>query len=155
MAYRGRFIPKNPTKYNGDPSKIIYRSSWELKMFRWCDLHPDILEWQSEEIFVTYRNPAKKGNLSRYYPDIILKRKNKEGVIEKFMIEIKPKKETYGPNIENKYKTPTGRVSRRYLNESIKYAINTAKWEAAQKYCEERNMKFVIFTEDHIKPLGI
>ncbi|NDB85179.1 MAG: head completion protein, partial [Alphaproteobacteria bacterium] len=30
MAYKGKFNPKNPNKYKGDPTNIIYRSRWEL-----------------------------------------------------------------------------------------------------------------------------
>jgi prepilin-type processing-associated H-X9-DG protein len=33
------FNPKNPNKYNGDASKIQYRSSWELSMMLFLDGH--------------------------------------------------------------------------------------------------------------------
>jgi hypothetical protein len=149
-SYKGRFRPKNPQKYKGDPTKIIYRSSWEMKVFRWCDEHPDVIEWQSEEVAIPYRNPAKGGKISRYFPDLIIKKSTGERI----MIEIKPKKQTAAPNPENKFKTPTGRVSRRYIKESVTYAINRAKWEAATEYCRDRGLSFVILTEEHIKPLG-
>uniref|UniRef100_A0AB39U0I0 Uncharacterized protein n=1 Tax=Klebsiella phage Phi_KR1 TaxID=3240396 RepID=A0AB39U0I0_9CAUD len=29
MAYSGKFLPKNISKYKGDPRKITYRSTWE------------------------------------------------------------------------------------------------------------------------------
>jgi len=53
-GHKGRFRPKNPSKYKGDPSNIIYRSLWEFKFFRYVDMHPDIIWWQSEEVIVPY-----------------------------------------------------------------------------------------------------
>jgi hypothetical protein len=153
MAYKGRFRPKNPQKYKGDPTKIIYRSSWELKVFRRCDEHPDIVEWQSEEVAIPYLNPVK-GKTSRYFPDVIIKKKVDENKYEMVMIEIKPKAQTKPPDPKRRNKTPTGRVSRRFLNEAATYEINKAKWNAAERYCRERGWKFVIMTEDQIKPLG-
>ena len=47
MAYQGRFKPKNPTKYMGDPTNIIYRSGWELKLMSYLDTHVNVLQWSS------------------------------------------------------------------------------------------------------------
>lgn len=153
MAYKGRFKPKNPQKYKGDPTKIVYRSLWELKVMRKFDEHPDVIQWQSEEVVIPYLNPVK-GKTSRYFPDFVVKKKTKENTIETIMIEVKPKKQTMTPDISKKFKTPTGRVSRRFLNESATYEINKAKWKAAEKYCQQRGWHFILMTEDHIKPLG-
>ena len=49
---KGKYTPKNPIKYKGDPTNIIYRSSWELKFMKWCDLREDVIEWQSEEFSI-------------------------------------------------------------------------------------------------------
>ena len=151
MAYSGKFRPKNPQKYKGDPTKIVWRSLWELKFFRRCDEHPDILEWQSEEIAIPYMNPVK-GKTSRYFPDVVVKKRISATEHVMLMIEIKPKKQTRPPDASRKNNTPTGRVSRRYLNEAAAYAVNEAKWKAAQRYCRERNWTFLIFTEDEIQP---
>lgn len=158
-GYKGRFKPKNPQKYKGDPTKIIYRSLWELKFFRRCDEHPDIVEWQSEEIAIPYVNPVKsvknkRRSTSRYFPDIVLKKRIGDNKYETLMIEIKPKSQTKPPNPSKKFNTPTGRVSRRYLNEAATYSVNRAKWDAAERYCKERGWHFLIYTEDQIKPLG-
>lgn len=159
MAYKGRFRPKNPHKYKGDPTNIIYRSSWELMVFRRMDEHPDIVEWSSEEISIPYVNPVRsmkagERKISRYFPDLVIKKRVSENKIVTIMIEIKPKKQTTPPDPSRKNATKTGRVSRRYLNESATYAVNDAKWEAARRYCRERGWEFTIMTEDHIKPLG-
>ena len=34
MAYKGPFRPRNPEKYKGDPTGIIYRSRWELMVMQ-------------------------------------------------------------------------------------------------------------------------
>lgn len=152
-SYKGRFKPKRPEKYKGDPTKIIYRSSWELKLMRKFDEHPDIVEWQSEEVAIPYMNPVK-GKASRYFPDFVIKKRIGEDKYQVIMIEVKPLKQTSAPDPSNKYKTPTGRVSRRFLNEAATYAVNEAKWKAAQRYCQERGWIFTVMTENEIKPLG-
>ena len=42
---QGYFIPKNPDKYDGDLSQIIYRSSWEYKFLKFCDDNEKILKY--------------------------------------------------------------------------------------------------------------
>ena len=37
MPYSGKFTPKNPSKYRGDPTNIIYRSSWERRVMNYLD----------------------------------------------------------------------------------------------------------------------
>jgi len=153
LAYRGRFRPTKPEKYKGDPTKITYRSSWELKVMRRLDLHPDVIEWQSEEIAIPYLNPVK-GKTSRYFPDFVVKKRVDNNKYQVIMIEVKPKAQTMPPDLSKKHNTPTGRVSRRFLNEAATYAINEAKWKAAQRYCKERGWIFQVMTETEIKPLG-
>ena len=151
MAYQGRFRPINPSKYKGDPTKIIYRSGWEAKFFRYIDKHPDIIWWASEEYIVPYYSPID-GKMHRYYPDVVLNKRMPDGSTETIMIEIKPHSQTKPPSIKNRNNTKTGRVSRRYLNEVKTYGVNEAKWKAAEIYCRSRGWKFAKFTE---KELGI
>jgi hypothetical protein len=153
LAYSGRFRPQNPEKYKGDPTKIFWRSSWELKVMRRLDQHPDVIQWQSEEISIPYLNPVK-GKTSRYYPDFVVKKRVGDNKYQMIMIEVKPKKQTIPPNPANRNKTPTGRVSRKYLNEAATYEINKAKWKAAKRFCSERGWIFQLMTEEEIKPLG-
>lgn len=149
VAYKGRFRPKNPGKYKGDPTKIVYRSLWEFKFFRYLDDHPDVLWWASEEYVVPYVSPID-GKRHRYFPDVVLRKKTPEGTTETLMIEIKPKSQTKPPDVRKKNATPTGRISRRYINEVKTYGVNESKWKAAQEYCADRGWKFMIFTEDHL-----
>ena len=142
MAYSGKFQPKNPRKYKGDPRLVIYRSLWELKFMKWCDDHDHVLEWGSEEIVVPYRSPLD-GRIHRYFVDFYIKIRNKNNTIKKYLIEVKPKKQTLEPK-KPKRKTP------RYLSEVSTYVVNQAKWEAAREWCADRRLEFLILTEEHL-----
>lgn len=147
MSYKGYFKPRNPEKYKGDPTNIIYRSRWELKLMGYLDSHTDVLQWGSEEFCIPYRSPIDN-RVHRYFPDFYVKRRSKDGVIEVLIIEVKPFKETIAP-------TPLAKntkLTKTFLNEVRTYGINTSKWKAAREFCADRGWKFVIMTE---KELGI
>ena len=95
MSYKGRFKPKNYKKYKGDPTKVTYRSMWELRFMKYCDKNDSILEWSSEEIVIPYRSIDNK--IHRYYPDFWIKYKNFEGKMIQEIIEVKPKKQCIRP----------------------------------------------------------
>ena len=71
-SYKGKFIPQNPKKYNGNPENIIYRSSWELRCMKWFDDNENIIWWSSEELSIPYLNPIDQ-KMHRYFPDFIIK----------------------------------------------------------------------------------
>ncbi len=142
MAYSGLYKPRNPKKYKGNPTRIIYRSMWERKFMVFCDSTPSIIEWGSEEVIIPYRSP-KDGRVHRYYPDFYVKAVTKEGHTTKSIIEIKPKKQTKPP------KKPK-RQTIGYKKSVLTYLINQAKWEAAENYCDHRSMTFKILTEDQL-----
>ena len=108
----------------------------------YCDNTPYILEWGSEEVIIPYRSPID-GKPHRYYPDFYIKVREKSGKISKYIIEIKPKKQT---------KPPYGKDKRTsaYKRAALTFAKNRAKWDAAEDYCDDRQMKFLILTEDHL-----
>jgi hypothetical protein len=153
MAYSGRYKVKNPKKYEGDHTKVTYRSLWERHAFKWADDNPDVLKWSSEEVIIPYLYEVDN-RYHRYFMD--LKLVYKEGTM---LVEIKPDKET---------RIPTGnKKTKRYLNESFTYVKNINKWNAAQEYCKERGWVFRIWTEKNeplktlipkstkpLKPLG-
>jgi hypothetical protein len=146
--YQGRFKPKNPHKYKGDPTNIIYRSGWELKLFNYLDTHPNVIKWGSEELIIPYRSPID-GRWHRYFPDVYVEQINTDGKKQTILIEVKPEAQTVPPSQNNKL-TPTGKVSRRYLNEVMTYGVNDAKWKAAQEFCADRGWNFLIMTEKHL-----
>jgi len=146
MAHKGFFNPRNPQKYKGDPTKIVYRSSWEFKFMMHIDLHPSVLQWSSEEFSIPYVSPID-GRIHRYFPDFWVKQKNSKGLVEVLVVEIKPKKQTIAP-------TPSKKRTRTYVNEVKTWGINSAKWTQAKQFCEDRKWRFVIFNEHDlgIKP---
>lgn len=144
MAYKGTFRPKNPQKYKGNASNIVYRSRWELLLMTRLDEHPDVLQWSSEEVIVPYRSPMD-GRIHRYFPDFLVKKRNhSNGLVETVMIEVKPKAQTKPPEVK------TGKPTKRYLNEVYTWGINSSKWKAAENYCKDRGWKFQIMHEDHL-----
>ena len=143
MTYKGRYTPKNPQKYKGNPRKIIYRSSWERKLMVYCDTNKAILEWGSEEIIIPYLSPWD-GRMHRYFPDFYIKVKQSSGTIKKFIIEVKPKKQC-GPPVKN-----PKRKTKRWFGEVKSWSINEAKWKYATEWCASNDMEFKILTEDHL-----
>ena len=142
-SIKSKYKPENPRKYKGDYRNIICRSSWERKFCRWCDLNESILEWGSEEFFIPYRSPD--GRVRRYFPDFIMKVKETNGEVKTYVIEVKPLRQTKPPKKKK-------RVTKSYIYECTTYAVNQAKWKAADEWCKDRKIEFKIITE---KELGI
>jgi hypothetical protein len=143
MPYKTKFIPKNTTKYIGDPNKILCRSLWERKFCKFLDENKNIIRWSFETLRIPYQSPVDK-ELHFYIPDFIVEKKNKEGKVDTLIVEIKPEKQTKSP-------TAGKRKSKRSLiNENITYAINIKKWDAAKEFCKTHNWKFVILTEKEL-----
>lgn len=142
--HQGKFTPKNPNKYMGDSTNIIYRSGWEKKAMIFFDMNANILKWASEEIAIPYISPIDN-RIHRYFPDFVVVAKDNSNKINKYLVEVKPKKQTVPP-IQKKRQTKS------FLNEVITYEINKAKWKAAEHFCNKQNMSFLILTEDQIKP---
>lgn len=143
MKYKGFFKPKFPKKYNGDPTNIVYRSSWELRFMIYLDSHPDILEWSSEELVIPYVSPIDN-RIHRYFPDFKVKRRDKDGNIETLVIEIKPDVQTKPPERKSQ-------KNKQYIKEVMTWGINEAKWKYAKDFCKDRKYKFMILTEKHLK----
>ena len=137
-SIKSLFKPSHPKKYKGDPTNIICRSSWERRFCNWCDLNESILEWGCEEFWIPYRAPD--GKVRRYFPDFIIKVKENNGDVKTYVIEVKPKKQTRPPKKKKN-------VTKSYLYECKTYAVNQAKWKAANEWCEDRRIEFKIITE--------
>jgi hypothetical protein len=142
MSYKGKYQPSFPKKYKGDPTNIVYRSLWERTFMRYCDTNENILEWFSEEIAVPYRSPIDN-KIHRYFPDFYIKVKESNGSIKKYLIEIKPKKQTIEPQVQK-------RKTKGYIYEVYEYAKNQAKWKAAEEWCADRGYEFKVLTEDDL-----
>lgn len=141
-SYKGKFTPKNPKKYKGDPTNIVYRSLWELKVMKYLDTNTSILEWSSEELVIPYICPTDNKR-HRYFPDFYVKAIDANGLLKEMLLEVKPKKETREP-IRKK------RITKQYITEVTTWGKNQAKWRAASEYCADRNWEFKLITEDHL-----
>ena len=144
MAYKGKYKVRAPYKYKGNPTKVVYRSSWELKFMNYCDTNTNILEWGSEEMYVWYKSPVDN-KPHRYFPDFYIKARESNGQVKKYIIEVKPQRQTQPP-------AKPKRQTRGYLREAYEYAKNQAKWKAANEWCLDRGFEFKVLTE---KELGI
>lgn len=140
--HQGIFKPTHPEKYEGDVTNIIYRSSWELRFLRWCDNNPGILNYSSEETIIPYRC-GTDNRLHRYFVDFKIKVKTKDGRIQTYLVEVKPKGQTQPP----KY---PGKKTKRYLTEAMTFIKNQSKWDAAEEYCKQRGWIFRVITEDDL-----
>jgi len=143
MSYKGKFIPKNPSKYAGDSTNIIWRSTWERKVMDWLDQSESVVYWSSEELAIKYYNPIDN-KIHRYFPDFIVKVKKKNGTVMTHVLEVKPEYQTKQPVRKRK--------TQKFINEYVTYTINQSKWTAANAFCKDRGWEFKILTE---KNLGI
>jgi hypothetical protein len=141
-THQGRFTPKHPEKYVGNHRNIIFRSSWELKLFKYLDEQSAVKKWGSEEFCINYYDPTTQQN-RRYFPDVfvIVKQGDTE---RKILIEVKPFEQTIPPLMKT---TKNGKPTQGYLVEEATYKTNEAKWDAARTFCKEHNVQFAIFTE--------
>lgn len=140
MAYRGKFVPQNPQKYAGDVKNITWRSLWERRFMTFCDITPGVLKWASEELIIPYISPLD-GQFHRYFPDFLLEVQTTAGS-KTYLVEVKPKKQSVMPTRQRK--------TRKYLQEVATYAVNSAKWEAAEAFCKQKGWTFLVVTEDHL-----
>ena len=143
MAYSGRYKFKEPSKYDGNPTKVVYRSLWERQCFKWCESQDAVKKWHSEETVIPYICGTDK-KVHRYFMD--LKIIWQDGSVT--LVEIKPKKQTIKPDFK-------GRRTRKYISESMTYVKNQSKWNATREYCLNRGWKFEIWTEDTLKAMGL
>jgi hypothetical protein len=143
MAYSGRFVPKNPKKYNGDASNIIWRSTWEARVMTWLDNNDSVIWWSSEELPIKYYNPIDN-KIHRYFPDFIVKVKKRDGSVMTYVLEVKPEYQTKEPVRKRK--------TQKFITEQVTYVINQSKWKAATEFCKDHGWEFKVLTE---KDLGI
>ena len=138
---QGTYTPKHTDKYIGK-SLPRYLSSWELKFFRWCDDNNNVVKWSSENIVIPYLNPLD-GKIHRYIVDNTIHLKEGDDIV-KYLIEIKPKKQTRKPTSHGNKKKST------IIYENVEYVRNQSKWKAARGWCDKNNYKFQILTEDDL-----
>ena len=129
-----QFVPRNPEKYAGDPTRIIARSSWELIYMRALDQSPLVSKWVSEPKFlnISYKSPIDK-KIKQYWPDFLIVYNSGE----KELVEIKPMKEASLLEAKSDY-------------DKLMFAQNVMKWQAAQKIAKAIGAKFRLVTGQSI-----
>jgi hypothetical protein len=141
--YQGIFKPKNISKYKGNSLNIVYRSGWELSCMIWCDTHPDVVEWSSEEVVIPYKC-VTDNKMHRYFVDLKIKFKNGST----YLVEIKPRDQLLPPKRGKKRE-------KTFLYEVQQYGKNVSKWKQAKIYADSRGYIFQIWTEDILSKLGV
>lgn len=131
---QGKFKPTNPGKYIGDPTNIIYRSGWELKMLKMLDTSDSVKAYASEEIVIPYISPIDN-KVHRYFVDMLVVSQSNQVTL----IEIKPDAQTRPPR--------ASKNKERLIQESMTYLVNQAKWKAAEAYCQKKGWLFKVVTE--------
>ena len=162
---QGHYNVQNTKKYVGDPTLVVYRSSWEFSFCKWCDFSPSVKRWSSEPIKVPYYdrvsnleeckkygldpNNPKNWKVRYYFTDFWVEviKGNKE--MERWFIEIKP---------ANKLKKPAPppkdakvQTIKKFNREAKEYLINEAKFAALNEWAKKHNSKFYVFTENTLQ----
>jgi len=146
---QGYYKLKNPEKYIGDPTSIIYRSTYEYKFCRYCDLTPEILSWSSEPFSIKYFDPINKKERN-YHIDFFIRIK-KGDKTEDYLVEIKPSSKLVAPILEGR---TTLKKLKQYNYELEEFLINKAKAEAAENYAKSMGYKYIIITEEFLKNMN-
>ena len=90
---QGKFVPRNPEKYQGDVTAIFARSSWERRLMIHLDTDPSILKWTSETVIVPYFSKVDN-KWHRYFVDFAVQYRTKSGEIKRSLVEVKPLAQT-------------------------------------------------------------
>ena len=143
-SIKSKYTPVYPHKYKGNSKMIICRSSWERKFCQWCDMNNSIVSWASEEFSIPYVSP-KDNRVHKYYPDYLIKVKEKNDMIKTYVVEVKPYKQTMPPK-------PRSRKTKSYSNRVCYLCSQSGKVESCKRICEDHRIEFKVVTE---KELGI
>ena len=138
----GKFVPRFAQKYVGR-YPIIVRSSWERMMCQWLDGNPEVIKWSSEGHIIHYYDPIQQKR-RRYFPDFYAEILNKKKQPVKYIIEVKPNRET-GPPVKTR-----GQSKKTQLYQEATWVTNKAKFEAAQQYCNKLGYRFKLLTENEM-----
>lgn len=132
-------IDEHMKSFNESTYSIQYKSSLELKAFKYADLNSNVQKFSIEPFPIYYISP-KDNKQHRYYIDLFLELKSGD----KILVEIKPESQIKPPKAP---KVQTNKAIKRYQMALLTYAINIVKWEAAKEFALKNNMQFTILTD--------
>lgn len=138
--HQGTYRPTNQSKFIG--KECVFRSGLELKFFRFCDGNPNVVKWGSECVTVPYFDPVQK-KMRTYYIDNYVVIKEGDQIV-KYLVEVKPHKQTLPPNTKSRKKKSN------LLFEQAQYMTNSSKWDAARSFASKMGAKFIIITEKEL-----
>lgn len=150
-AKKGIYLLNNPHKYIGTLTKdgtqegVLFRSSWEERMYYYMDHNKNIVEWSAESVIIPFLFTLD-GKVHRYYPDIYCKVNTRDG-IKKYIFEVKPEWQTVEPQ---KPKNRSLERKKRFEKEMYTFVKNRDKWNAAEEWCKKNDHEFMVLTEKHI-----
>jgi len=150
---------KNPKKYIGKNSPF-FRSSWEERWMYYCDHNTNVVRWASELVNIPYLYEIENKKRT-YITDGYMEVLDKNGKIQKYIVEIKPEKQgpiltERGFDYSNKPKEPKRKTKKSVENYQYamkKYVENKNKWESAIKYCNKKGYKFVLINKKDLNLL--
>lgn len=132
MAIRTLFNPEHPEKYKGD-LPIEVKSLWELDFAKYCDRHPDVMQWTYEPTKIPYHDPIS-GRQKIYIPDFLVTFITRGRQATTKLIEIKPQGQAWYEQSRNS-------------KDALLTLKNDAKWKAATNWALRRGVDFIIMTE--------
>lgn len=152
---QGTYPIQNPNKYIGQ-LPVLFRSSWEFAFCKFCDLSDTVVKWSSESLEIQYNiiNSSGVVETHRYYPDFYVEMidNSNPDKYDRLVIEIKPKKETDPPAAPVKQSL---KMLENYEYSLKTFKTNLHKWAFAKEWCERRNLKFIIITEEDLRKRGL
>lgn len=150
---------RNPDKHIGglivinNKSNIIYRSSLEFKACLAFDASPKVVRWASEPdsspFPIRYYDPFLK-KWRNYYPDMFVEMLV-NNIIIKYVVEIKPLAMLMKPAPLNRFASKKQIIA--YNNKLKQIIVNLEKKKAAEKFCAERGLVYLILTEKFFENL--
>jgi len=142
----------NKEKYIGDHAPY-YRSSWEARMMNFLDLNSKVIRWGSENVLIPYNYMGKNHT---YHTDFFVELKDNNNNIRKFIVEIKPHGQGPSANSKGQVSKPkppknrTVKALKRYIFETQQWEKNAAKWAAAQSFCAQHGMEFIVLSKEDL-----
>lgn len=143
--YQGTFTPTNPDKWiNKD--KISFRSSWECRFCNWLDQNPAVKKCGFEVVTIPYRFEID-GKIHKYTIDFYAEILNNNNVLDKYLIEIKPKHQSVEPIMP---KRKSAKSMKNFLYEAKQYIRNQNKWKYAEQYCKANGFNWKVLNENKL-----
>jgi hypothetical protein len=129
--------------FNESTNQVEFKSSLEMKSFRFCDTSSNVKKWSCEPFHIKYLSP-KDNKFHRYYIDLFVEFNDGK----KFIVEVKSSGETSAPKVPKKI---TKKSEANYRKAVQTWLINSAKWKAAESFAQDKGIKFIFLTEKELK----